>query len=288
MYSAIGVVLVLALGMLALQLSRASRMRRLALERAAIQIQEPEGLIATDLERPDTRTFPRRYLWTVPAAAVLVAGLILAFTDLPRPYAAGSGVLLAAILYLLENSRTDRQVELMESQLADAIDLMVASLRAGSALQAALDASLRESRMPLREELEYVVGHIRLGEDPRTVVRELARRVPLESFRLFAHTLLVHWETGGTLTTSLRTVGRTVRDRLEVSRRISAQAIESQVSVVAVMGITYGLLVFTLRSNPEPVKKLLYSVIGSYVGSALMVLQSVGMVGIWQMSRIRF
>ena len=288
MYSALGVLLVLGLGLLALQLSRASRMRRLALERIAIQVQEVEGLVLADSDRPEVRPFPRRFLWAVPAGGILVAGLVLALTDWPRPFAASFAVLTAAVLYLLENSRTDRQIERMESQLADAIDLMVAALRAGSALQAALDGALAQSRRPLREELEYVLGHIKLGEDPRVVVRELARRVPLESFRLFVHTLLVHWETGGSLTNSLRTVGRTVRDRLEVARRISAQAIESQASVVAVMGITYGLMWFTLRTSPEQTKKLLYSDIGSYIGSALMVLQSAGMVWIWQMSRIRF
>jgi tight adherence protein B len=176
----------------------------------------------------------------------------------------------------------------MESQLGDAIDLMVASLRAGSALVAALEATLGEARSPIRQELESMVGRIRLGEDPRSAVRDLALRVPLESFRLFSHSLLVHWETGGSLASSLRTVGRTVRDRLEVSRRISAQAVESQVSVIAVMGISYGLTLFMLKSNPGPLLKLLYSEIGSYVASGLMILQAIGMTWIWRMSRIRF
>jgi tight adherence protein B len=289
MYSVLGLLLVLGFGLLALQLSRASRMRRLAMGRFALQVQELEG--AAQALPPDllsVRTFPQRYRWAGPVLGVLVAGLVLALTTLPKPYAAGVAALVASILYLFENSRADRQVEAMESQLADAIDLLVASLRAGSALPAALDAALREARMPLREELENVVGRIRIGDDPRAVVQELAQRVPLESFRLFSHTLLVHWETGGSLTSALRTVSKTVRDRLEISRRISAQAIESQVSVIAVMLITYGLMAFELRSNPGPMMNLLYSTIGSYLATTLMILQAAGMMWIWRMSRIRF
>ena len=289
MYSTLGLVLVLGFGLLAVQLSRASRMRRLAMVRVAMQVQEIEG--AAEALEPDAfilRTFPQRYRWAALVAGVFVAGLVLALTTLPKPYAVGFAVLTASVVYLFENSRADRQVERMESQLADAIDLLVASLRAGSALLASLEAALREARMPLREELDNVVGRIRIGEDPRAVVQELALRVPLESFRLFSHTLLVHWETGGSLTSALRTVSRTVRDRLEVSRRISAQAIESQVSVIAVMLITYGLLAFEVKSNAGPMKNLLYSVIGSSIGTALMVMQSAGMVWIWRMSRIRF
>jgi tight adherence protein B len=288
MYSVLGLLLVLLFGVVALRVSRASRLRRLAMNRIAIQIQDPD--LAVDLAAIEAPflTFPRRFQWAIPVVGVFVAGLILALTDLPRPYAAGISILASAIFYLYENARADAQVERMESQLADAIDLLVASLRAGSALPAALAAALRDARMPIREELENMVGRIRIGDDPRTVAEELARRVPLESFRLFSHTLLVHWETGGSLTSSLRTVGRTVRDRLEVSRRISAQAVESQVSVVAVMGITYGLMAFMLRTNPDPMKKLMYSGIGSYSAAALMVLQSAGSVWIWRMSRIRF
>ena len=131
-------------------------------------------------------------------------------------------------------------------------------------------------------------GRIRIGQDPRLVVRELAIRIPLESFRLFSHTLLVHWDTGGSLASSLRTVGRTVRDRLEVSRRINAQAIESQVSVVVVMALSYGLTWFMWNTNPTPVEKLLYSKFGSYAACGVMTLQAIGMVWIWRMSRIRF
>jgi tight adherence protein B len=289
MYSAFGLLLLLGFGLLAIQLSRASRMRRLAMGRFAVQVQEPDDVAGTlELEALMLPTFPRRYRFVPPAAGVLVAGLILALTTLPKAYALGFAVLAASVLYLLEVARADRQVQQIEGQLADTIDLLVASLRAGSALLAGLDVTLRDARMPIREELEYMVGRIRIGDDPRLVVQELAMRVPLESFRLFAHALLVHWETGSGLTSSLRTVARTVRDRLEVARRISAQAVESQVSVIAVMLINYGLMAYMLHSNPAPMEKLLYSAIGSFVATALMILQSVGMLWIWSMSRIRF
>ena len=288
--SSLIVLAVVILGaVLALRTSMASRTRRLALQRIGLQIRESDeaGGAFAELE-PAQPVYPRRYLWA-PVVAGLAASVLVAWrTDLPGPYALGFAMLAAAVTYLLEQRRADQQVQNMESQLADAIDLMVASLRAGSALVASMEASLKESRKPFRGELESVVGRIRLGEDPREAVRDLARRVPLESFRLFTYCLLVHWETGGSLAASLRTVGRTVRDRIEVSRRIAAEAIESQVSVAAVMAIIYGLVVLMYHSNPLTYRKLLYSLIGSYIACGLMFLQSVGMVWIWRMSRIRF
>jgi len=273
---------------LALRAWQASRTRRLALERIGEQMQEDEatGVFAED--EPARPIYPKRYRWVPVVAALAAGGLVAWQTDLPVPYALGFAMIFAGMSYLLEQRRADQQVQLLESQLADAIDLMVASLHAGSALVASMEASLTESRQPFRSELESLVGRIRLGEDPREAVRDLAIRVPLESFRLFTYCLLVHWETGGSLAASLRTVGRTVRDRTEVARRIAAEAIESQVSVAAVMAIIYGLVVLMYHSNPLTYRRLLYSEVGSYFACGLMFLQAMGMVWIWRMSRIRF
>jgi tight adherence protein B len=282
--------LLLALGLVALRASQVSRLRRVSLHRIGLQVEEDNLLSPAILAAPQqsVRTYPRRYQFAAPVAGLLMAGIVFWGTGLPVPYSIGSGTLIAALTYLLEIHWADVRIERVESQLVNAIDLMVASLRAGSALLAALEATLHEAGQPLRQELEIMVGRIRLGEDPRTAVKELAARIPLESFRLFSHSLLVHWETGGSLTSSLRTVGTTVRDRLEVSRRISAQAIEAQLSVVAVMAIAYGLVVFMLKSNPGPMRRLLYSEIGAYVAGSIMLLQTIGTLWIWRMSRIRF
>ncbi len=111
---------------------------------------------------------------------------------------------------------------LIEQQLSDAIDLMVAALQAGAGTLSAMESALQETQLPLRLQLEEVLGRIRFGDDPQQVLRALEKRVPLEVFRLFVSTLSVHWETGGSLGPTLATVGKVVRDRIEVNRRIRA------------------------------------------------------------------
>jgi tight adherence protein B len=288
-YSLLALAAMLLAGVAALRASQISRMRRVSLHRIGLQTQDdvnaPFVFVPDDLI---IRTYPQRYRFAGPAAALLIAASIHWLTNWHTPYAFAFGILIGVITYLLEMYWADLRVERIEAQLADAIDMMVASLRAGSALLAVLEATAAEARQPLRGELDTLIGRMRLGEDPRAAVRDLAMRVPLESFRLFTHSLLVHWETGGSLASSLRTVGSTVRDRLEVSRRISAQAVEAQISVAAVMIIAYGLTVLMLKANPGPLQKLLSSVFGSYVAAVLIALQALGMFWIWRMSRIRF
>ena len=288
-YSLLFLALVIGAGLGAIWISQTSRLRRVSLQRIGFQVEEHfDGAAVFVPERDDMAVYPQRYHWAPFAAAALAAGAVFFLTALPPPYMFGFAAVFAAITHLLEVYWADSKISKIESQLADTIDQLGSSLRAGSALLAALEFTLKDARSPIREELETMAGRIRIGQDPRLVVRELAIRIPLESFRLFSHTLLVHWDTGGSLASSLRTVGRTVRDRLEVSRRINAQAIESQVSVVVVMALSYGLTWFMWNTNPTPVEKLLYSKFGSYAACGVMTLQAIGMVWIWRMSRIRF
>lgn len=233
-------------------------------------------------------TFPARWRWiglASGAATLLVLGAAL---GLPLPFAVAFGILIGVLAALGEEYWAASRVALIEEQLAEAIDLMISSLRSGTPLLAALEVAREESRTPMKEELEEVVGRIRLGEDPRGVIRQLADRVPLESFRLFCHSLLVHWETGGSLAGTLLTIGRTIRDRIEVARRVRAQAVESQVSVVAVLAITYGVAALMFRTNPDPLRDFLRSNAGAYIAAATVLLESIGIMWIWRMSQIRF
>ena len=70
--------------------------------------------------------------------------------------------------------------------------------------------------------------------------------MPLDNFRLFATSLAVHWGVGGSLAPTLSTVGRTIRDRIEIARRIHSMTTQSRVSTIAVLGTTYfiGLLMW--------------------------------------------
>jgi Flp pilus assembly protein TadB len=128
---------------------------------------------------------------------------------------------------------------LLEAQLADALDLMIATLRAGGSVLAALEVAVREGRSPLRQQLQEVLGRVRYGDDPPEVLRALERRVPLETFRLFCVALSVHWEVGGSLAPILATVGDTIRDRIELSRRLRSLTTQSRVSTIAILGTTY-------------------------------------------------
>ena len=154
---------------------------------------------------------------------------------------------------------------------------------------AAFESALEEVGPPLRPYFQEVAGRIRLGDDPRAAVSDLQAHVPLETFRLFATSLAVHWEVGGSLATTLSTVGQTVRDRIELSRRVRAQGVESHASVAVVLAIAYVLGVpdvadesrsaGSVRPAPASAPRIVAGVI---------TLQAIGLVWMSRLNRSTF
>jgi tight adherence protein B len=230
----------------------------------------------------------RRHPW-VPYACAAATGLALHFAaGLGTVFSVALGVVAGVLGYIAELQISSRRTARIEAQLADAIDLMVAALSAGAGLMGAIESAAGETRGALGRELGDVVGRIRLGETPRGVYEDLALRVPLETFRLFTFTLAVHGEVGGSLAPALSTVGRSIRDRIEIARRVRGESTQAQASVVGILCITWFLGLMMWRTNPAGFEEFLRHPIGSSFVAAAVVLQAVGLVWITRMSQIRF
>lgn len=221
-------------------------------------------------------------------AGLLLALLLWMWLRWPPGFAIASGVVLGLLGWQVEQWWYTRTVGRLEEQLADAIDLMVAAVKAGSSLQSSLEAAALNSNPPLKPQLEEVVGRIRFGDDPTEALTDMEVRIPLETIRLFTITLAVNWQVGGRLAQTLANVGRTIRDRIELSRRMHAMSTQARVSVISIMGVTYFLAALMWRNDPTRMEGFLTSTFGQAATIGAVVLQAIGIAWISRMSRIKF
>lgn len=203
-------------------------------------------------------------------------------------YCLALGTILGTIGFIIEQQIAGRRSLKIEMQLANAIDLMVGALGAGAGVTEAIESSARESHKPLKQELQEVLGRIRYGEAPAMVWEDFIVRIPLETFRLFSFTMAVHGEVGGSLAPTLSTVGKSIRDRIEISRRIRAQSTEAQASVVGIVGITYFLALMMWRTNPHHFEEFLKHPLGQNFVAGAMIFQAVGLLWITKLSQLKF
>ncbi|MFH0944878.1 MAG: type II secretion system F family protein [Planctomycetota bacterium] len=278
----LAILLVLVAVALFVLYARARRLRMMALERISEDV-----VVEEVVDVSPQRRLVRSHRWVAPLVGLLVCLAARGGLELPWVYCISVGVILGVIAGLAEAWFGGQKIMRLETQLADAIDLMVGSLNAGSSAMDAMGAAAHEAGRPLRGLLDEISGRVRMGDNPQVLLNELAERVPLQAFRLFCFTISVHWEVGGSLAPILSGVGRSVRDRIEVSRRIRSQRANAQMSVVGILLISYFVALVMWKTNPERTRAFLETTTGSLLVALSVVLQAIGMVWMTRLSRIK-
>jgi tight adherence protein B len=258
MYPTLGLVSLAAVLAAALYGWRQMSLRQLALDRLA---ESAEWAEASPADRPRVRgPLARRWWWAPWVLGAIVGGGLFFFAGIGGVYSGAIGLMVGLLGSQVEGYLIARRARQLESQLADAIDLMVGALGAGAGVSNALAAATEETKRPLREQLEDVLGRIRL----------------------------VHWEVGGSLTPTLALVGRTIRDRIEISRRIQSNIAQSQLSTAFILLLTYFIAAIVWRNNPAQMQTFVNTEVGSYFVAGSMVLQCVGIVWMNAISQPRW
>jgi tight adherence protein B len=221
-----------------------------------------------------------------------VGGCLLAvglhyLAGLGTSFAVAFGLIAALLGAQLEQFRVQRKIALIEVQLADALDLMISALSAGTGVFQGMEAAAGESRAPLRPQIENLINRIRFGDDPQAVLQTLENNVPLATFRLFAAALSVHWEVGGSLTGPLAVVARTIRDRIELSRRVRSLTTQARTSIIAVMFTSYFIAAVMWRTDPARMAAFLRTSLGEWFIAAALILQGLGIVWSARLSRMK-
>ncbi len=276
--------LLLGLGAIAVYW-RNARIRELARERMEHAAEDSE---VSPPPVPAARSYLVRHRFLPWMLALFVAGLLHFALGWATPFVIAIALIAGLLAGRVESYLAERKAARIETQLADAIDLMVAALRAGAGVADALENAMRETRSPLLPQLEEVVGRIRFGDDPRMVYHGLTERVPLETFLLFASALSVQAETGGSLAPTLASVGRTIRDRIEIARRIRSNSAQSEASTIAMLFLTYFIALLVWRGNPEQMQAFLATQIGQWAVAVTILLQAVGLVWMSMISKMKF
>lgn len=173
----------------------------------------------------------------------------------------------------------------VESQLADAIDVLVASVSSGGSLQASLRQASEYAPVPLRGELSEMVARLRLGDSPPDVFDLLRQRIPTETFRLFATTLTVNWTVGGELAETLAAIGSTIRDRLAIARNIRTLSTQGTLTTMAVLVVVWFMAAMMWQSDPPRFAAFLQSSVGSWLIAVSLFLQGLGVALVSRISR---
>jgi tight adherence protein B len=127
--------------------------------------------------------------------------------------------------WLLQRLAT-RRLHKFESQLPDAIDMIVNAMRAGFSFQAAMKFVGEEMPAPLGDEFMRFYDEQRLGVDVRAALLDLQDRVNSLDIKMFVTSLLIQRETGGNLSEIFNGLSAIIRDRAVLREQVDTLTAE--------------------------------------------------------------
>lgn len=196
----------------------------------------------------------------------LISGLVLGFVSavllVSRLGLAGTvlALLIALIgLYvpvIVMQIRASQRLIAFESQLPDALDLVAASLQAGSGLGQAYEMIAREMASPMSDEFRTVISEIRLGLSPSEALQNLADRMTSEDVDLVVSSINIQARIGGNLVQVLRTITHTIRERIRIKGEIRVLTSSQRISAFVISLLPPGMAVVMFLLNPTYMSRL--------------------------------
>lgn len=193
-----------------------------------------------------------------------------------------AAAVLSAVLLLFLFFRTVRQrrIARFAELLPDTIDVIVRAVRVGYPLPLALDLVAREMPDPVGAEFRTASDEIIFGQDVRTAIEHLYRRVGQQDLLFLVVAINVQYQTGGNLAEILSRLSRLIRQRARLRLKISALSAEGRVSALVLSLMPFilfgGISLISpgyfgeIRDHPLVAPALIYAATSLLIGNVIM------------------
>jgi tight adherence protein B len=169
-----------------------------------------------------------------------------------------------------------RRAALIDSQVPDILSMMSGAMRSGASLMVALESVARDGPNPIRQEIDMMLREVRLGIDLDRALDHLAVRVKSSEMIMVAVAIKIARESGGNLSESLDNLARSVRDRQNMEKKISALTAQGRMQAIVMAGLPFFVLYMLFQLDPVTMSPMFRSVFGWGLFVAVCVWISIG------------
>jgi len=128
------------------------------------------------------------------------------------------------------NKKAKARLELFEEQLPDAVELIVRSLRVGHPFSSAINVVAQEMSDPIGTEFGMLADEATYGRDLVLALEDMADRVDIQDLRFLTVAVGIQAQSGGNLAEVLDGLGKVIRSRFRLFRRVKAITSEAKFS----------------------------------------------------------
>jgi tight adherence protein B len=167
-----------------------------------------------------------------------------------------------------------RRLGEIQRQLPDALELIGRALRAGHALFVGMKMVGSEMRDPIAGEFQRGFDEISMGVSVPESLSHMADRVELMDVKFFVTSVNIQRETGGNLAEIVDSLGRLIRKRFELKKKVRALSADGRISAIVLMSLPFGMALIFYFINPEYLMPLFTDPMGQSMvaGAAIMMI----------------
>ena len=154
-------------------------------------------------------------------------------------------------VYFWVNKKAKKRMTMMEEQLADAVELMVRSLRVGHPFASAIGIVAKEVPDPLGTEFGVIADESAYGRNVAECLKAFAERMDNQDLRFLAVAVSIQQQSGGNLAEILDGLSKVVRARYKLFRRVAAITAEAKWSGMFLSAFPLGALVAINMVDPN-------------------------------------
>ena len=178
-----------------------------------------------------------------------------------------------------------KRLKAFNASLADCIDMMSRSMRAGHSLPAAIGIVAEQAPEPARSEFAEVSRQQNFGLPMRDAMNQLLDRIPSQDLRVVATGILVQKDTGGNLAEVLDRIGAVIRDRVRIQGEIRTHTAQGRMTGWILCLLPVVMMVLINAINPGYSTPLFHQPTGQKVMCLGGVLLGIGALVIRQIIR---
>jgi len=239
--------------------------------------------LARSITQAGLELSPGRFLGISAIAAALAAGAAVV-AGMPIIFAVavavicGLGLPRMALGFLAR-----RRVGKFNASFADAIDVIVRSVRSGLPVGEAFNIIVQEMEDPISGEFRLVVEGQRLGLTLEEALARACERVPTAELRFFSIVLAIQQSTGGNLAETLAKLSEVLRARKRMRDKVQAMSGEAKASAMIIGSLPPLVAALLAVVSPHYIAVLFTTNVGHLILFAGASLMSVGVVVMRQM-----
>lgn len=157
-----------------------------------------------------------------------------------------------------------------QSELANAIDVVVRGVKSGLPLNECLQIISRESPEPIASEFREVVEQQRVGVSMAEALDRLIQRMPLAEVKFLSIVIAIQQQAGGNLSEALGNLAGVLRDRFRIKMKVKALSAEAKSSAMVLASLPPGVMTMVYLSSPDYIEPLFTTSTGNvFIGAGL-------------------